>query len=160
MTNDFTGIEGHEEDIRKATMGKKNCAITKGVLKYLNDLSIEYGYNSNLISSIFDDRAGTVTDVVDERFPLFLSMVIPHYHKQGKKTDLHYRTVWVGIMSNDHKKEVRLKVDIPATAYELLPEVPEITYMSTSEWAEWWKDNKQDIENEYVQSYSKNKEEE
>ena len=60
------------------------------------------------------------------------------YHKQGERTDLHYRTVWVGLLSKDRDRERKFIVDIPATAFNLLPEVPQIKYLETKEWTKWW----------------------
>ncbi len=148
--HEYTGIEGHEDDIAKATMKKANCAITKDVLKYLNNLSIKHEYNRQLIDSIFLSRADVITDVIDERFPLFLSMVVPHYHRAGVKTHLHYRTIWIGIMSNDTTKEHKFVVDIPATAFELLPEVPEIQYLTPDKWRDWWEQEKENITQEFI----------
>ena len=159
MSEDITwsGIEGHAEDIAKAMMMKKSCAITKDVLKYLNNLSIKYGYNQQLIDSVFRDRseADELSDVIDERFPLFLSLVLPHYHKQGKRTDLHYRTVWVGLLSKDREKERKFIVDIPATAFNLLPEVPQIKYLETKEWTKWWEKEKRNIQSEFIKEMDK-----
>ena len=77
-TGEYTGIEGHEEDIAKASMKKKSCAITKDILKYVNNLSIRYGYNRQLLDAIFRSReeSDELSDVIDDRFPLFLVMVV------------------------------------------------------------------------------------
>ena len=157
FTGEFTGIEGNHRDIAKATSMKKSCAITKDVLKYLNNLSIKYGYNRQLIDSIFRDRseADELSDVIDERFPLFLSLVVPHYHIQGEETLLHFRTVWVGLMSKDRHTEHKFIVDIPATAYSLLPEVPQVKYLQQAEWADWWEKEKKNITNEFIKQMDK-----
>ncbi len=156
-TGEYTGIEGHEEDIAKASMKKKSCAITKDILKYLNNLSIRYGYNRQLLDAIFRSReeSDELSDVIDDRFPLFLVMVVPHYHKQGERTDLHYRTIWTGLMSQDRELQRRFIVDIPATAFELLPEVPSIRYLKQKEWADWWKQEKETITQEFIEEMNK-----
>lgn len=157
---EYSGIEGHQDDIAQATMRKSSCAITKDILKYLNTLSIKYGYNRQLIDSIFEPREYVdndefPTDVIDERFPLFLSMVIPHYHKAGVKTDLHYRTVWVGLMSKKKDEESTFIVDIPASAFELLPDVPSVKYLKQDEWREWWDNEKNRITQEFIDEMNK-----
>lgn len=152
----YSGIEGHEEDMRHATMQKNSCAITKDILKYLNNLSIQYGYNRQLIDSIFESRDtvddDSLTDVIDERFPCFMTMAMPHYHKEGKKTDMHYRTAWACIFVGNQTKPVTLMVDIPATAFELLPDVPQIKYLEADEWKAWWEQEKEQMTKDFIDS--------
>jgi hypothetical protein len=43
-----SGIEGFPKDVEEATTRLKNCAITIPILKMLNDMAIENGYNRQI----------------------------------------------------------------------------------------------------------------
>ncbi len=43
-----SGIEGFPKDVEEATERLKNCAITIPILKMLNDMAIENGYNRQI----------------------------------------------------------------------------------------------------------------
>ena len=58
-------------------------------------------------------------------------------------------------MSKDRHTEHKFIVDIPATAYGLLPEVPQVKYLKQNEWADWWEKEKKNITNEFIEQMNK-----
>jgi len=53
---------------------------------------------------------------------------MPHYHKEGVRTDMHYRTIWeVVMMGSKDDSTTTVIVDIPQEAFDMLPEVPTVT---------------------------------
>ena len=111
------------KDISDATIPKSHVAITRDILEYLNELSVDLGYNQNLADWLFDDDSDKQ---IDRKFPIFLRLVVPHHFKAGEPTDTHYRMIWEFVFTDDYENSHTGMLDIPAEAYNLLPEVPDI----------------------------------
>ena len=131
-----SGIEGDAKDIAEFSERLKNCAITVDILKYLNGLAIDNDYNRQIVPSFLDETMDSDLDiVVDDRFPCMLMMAMPHYHKNGVPSELHYRLMLEVIVKSKSGKELDTKyatvfVDVPADALDLLPNVPDIQWIS------------------------------
>tara|TARA_R100000084_G_scaffold41709_2_gene17015 strand:+ start:3409 stop:3873 length:465 start_codon:yes stop_codon:yes gene_type:complete len=110
-------VEG--EDL--TMVDSKRIAITIDVLKVLNDQAIENSYNQQLTEQFFVD--------VDRRFPAYLKMYMKHMHREGVPCEVHMRTIWECVLldqtgAGDKVKTVNVKVDIPLTTFESLPNTP------------------------------------
>jgi hypothetical protein len=138
-----SGIEGYPKDVEEATARLKNCAITIPILAYLNKLAIENGYNRQIREGFLDetiddsDKYDDHDDRADDRFPAIVMLAMPHYHKQGVPTELHYRLMLEVIVKSKSGKDIGEKyatvfVDIPAEAFNILPNIPNITWLNTS----------------------------
>ena len=139
-----SGIEGDRQDIIDFSKRLKNCAITVDILKYLNGLAIDLDYNRQIEPSFLDESMpyieGTtdVNEVVaDNRFPCVVLMAMPHYHKQGKVTEMHIRLfVEVIVKSNNgeplEKEYTQVVVDVPMEAIEILPNIPEVRWVDNN----------------------------
>ncbi|MBO71659.1 MAG: hypothetical protein CL508_05240 [Actinobacteria bacterium] len=121
------------KELSDATI-KSHCAITRDILEYLNDLSVDLQYNRSLPNWLFDDE---VEKQIDRKFPVFLRLVVPHHYKSGEPTDVHYRTVWEFVFSDDYENSHTGMLDIPAEAFNLLPEVPEVVQVNEETYELW-----------------------
>jgi len=138
-----SGIEGYPKDVEEATARLKNCAITIPILAYLNKLAIENGYNRQIREGFLDetiddsDKYDDHDDRADDRFPAIVMLAMPHYHKQGVPTEMHYRLMLEVIVKSKSGKDIGEKyatvfVDIPAEAFSILPNIPNITWLNPS----------------------------
>ena len=136
-----SGIEGFPPDVEEATERLKNCAITIPILSLLNDLAIENGYNRQIREGFLDERIDDSDKYddhdhrADDRFPAIVMLAMPHYHKNGTPSELHYRLMLEVIVKSKSGKELDTKyatvfVDVPADALDLLPNVPDIQWIS------------------------------
>ena len=136
-----SGIEGFPKDVEEATTRLKNCAITIPILKMLNDMAIENGYNRQIREGFLDETIDDSKDYpdkhdhrADDRFPAIVMLAMPHYHKNGVPAELHYRLMLEVIVKSKSGKTLAEKyatvfVDIPAEAFDLLPNVPDIQWI-------------------------------
>lgn len=131
---------------------RKHIAITKSILQYLNELAIKNGYNRQLAEWIFSARPMGELDCIDDRFPIFLKMSMPHYHKEGVRCETHYRTIWEVVMASNTDTTTTLVVDIPSEAFKMLPEVPEVMNIDNDEVITVWENLQQ---NEKVSTFIK-----
>lgn len=111
----------------KEVIVKQHIAITKNILEYLNSLAIKNEYNRQLAEWVFSANPIGDLDCIDARFPIYLKMSLPHYHKAGKRVEQHYRTIWEVVMVNNTDSTSTCIVDIPKEAFDMLPEVPTVT---------------------------------
>jgi hypothetical protein len=119
---------------------KSYVAITKTILNYLNSLAISNGYNRSLMEWLFNTKGTDDMKAIDGRFPIFLKMAMPHYHIEGVVAPMHYRTVWECVLIGDDdtvNESATVIVDIPAEAYELLPDVPEVQNITDDVMSVW-----------------------
>lgn len=141
--SEFSGIEGFPADVEKVTERLKSCAITIPILAYLNGLAIKNNYNRQIregfLDETIDDSAEykDADEVADGRFPAIVTLAMPHYHKQGKPTELHYRLMLEVIIKSKSGKAIDKKyatvfVDIPAEAIDALPNIPDISWINPS----------------------------
>jgi hypothetical protein len=137
----------HSKEISDATIPKKHCAVTRDILLYLNELSVDIGYNQNLADWLFDDS----NDIqIDRKFPVFLRLVVPHHYIAGEPTDTHYRTVWEFVFTDDFENSHTGMIDIPAEAYHLLPEVPEVVQVDNDTYELWSKLDTETITSDFI----------
>ena len=143
-----SGIEGDTSDIVEFSERLKNCAITIDILKYLNGLAIDNDYNRQIEPSFLDETMDSDFDIVaDNRFPCVLVMAMPHYHKQGVKTDTHVRLMFEVIVKRIDgmpldKEYTTVAVDVPMEAIEILPNIPDVRWVETAtnrkDWLNIW----------------------
>ena len=114
-------------DTEEPIIVRRHVAITKSILEYLNTLAIKNRYNRQLAEWLFSANPMGELDCIDARFPVFLKMSMPHFHKEGVRTDTHYRTVWEVVLVNKKDTTTTVVVDIPKEAFDMLPEVPTVT---------------------------------
>ena len=74
--------------------------VTTPVLKHLNDVAVEEGYNRTILKGFFDPKA-SIEDSIEQSdrvaipdYPVSCVMALPHYHKRGVLTMPHVRTQW------------------------------------------------------------------
>ena len=138
-----SGIEGYPKDVEEATARLKNCAITIQILAYLNKLAIENGYNRQIREGFLDetiddsDKYDDHDDRADARFPAIVMLAMPHYHKNGVPTEMHYRLMLEVIVKSKSGRDIGKQyatvfVDIPAEAFSILPNIPNITWLNPS----------------------------
>ena len=135
------------EGINNATIPKKHCAVTRDILLYLNELSVDIGYNQNLADWLFDDSNDKQ---IDRKFPVFLRLVVPHHYIAGEPTDTHYRTVWEFVFTDDYENSHTAMIDIPAEAYHLLPETPEVLEVDKDTYELWSKLDTETITSDFI----------
>lgn len=135
------------KDISDATIPKKHVAITRDILQYLNELSVDIGYNQSLADWLFEDSQDRQ---IDKKFPIFLRLVVPHHFIAGEPSDTHYRTIWEFVFTDDYENSHTGMVDIPAEAYELLPEVPEAIQVDEGTYDIWSSMDTESITNDFI----------
>ena len=116
---------------------KTHVAITKPILKYLNELSIKNEYNRQIAEWLFEATPLGELACIDDRFPIFLKMAIPHKHKQGVECEEHVRTIWEFVIQDDSEQTHTVVVDIPLDAYSMLPDVPLVTNIQEEPMEVW-----------------------
>jgi len=116
---------------------KTHVAITKPILRYLNELSIKNEYNRQIAEWLFEKTPLGELACIDDRFPIFLKMAIPHRHKQGVECEEHIRTIWEFVILGDSKQTHSVAVDIPLEAYSTLPDVPLVTNIQEEPMEVW-----------------------
>ena len=135
---------------------KRHVAITKSILEYLNTLAIKNGYNRQLAEWIFSATPMGELDCIDARFPVFLKLSMPHYHKEGVRTDMHYRTIWeVVMMGTTDDSTTTVIVDIPQEAFDMLPEVPTVTSIDDDVVEVWDNIATEEMTNNFIQDVEK-----
>jgi hypothetical protein len=133
--------------ISDATIPKSHVAITRDILEYLNELSVDLGYNQNLADWLFDDDSDKQ---IDRKFPIFLRLVVPHHFKAGEPTDTHYRMIWEFVYTEDYENSHTGMIDIPAEAYNLLPEVPEVVQVDENTYDMWSQLDTETITSDFI----------
>jgi len=93
---------------RKGSESK--VADTKG-LKWLNDLSIAWGYNRNLSDEFFEKA--------DPRGTHILSVLMIHKHAQMRPVAPHYRCVVLAKMRR-RRRPTFVVLDLPMSAFQSL----------------------------------------
>jgi len=148
-----SGTEGDSKDIIEFSEKLKNVAITVEILKYLNGLAIDLGYNRQILPEFLDINAENkenIDVVVDDRFPVILYMAMPHYHRAGEKVDTHVRMFFEVIVKNrdgskPDKEYTQVAVDVPIEAINILPNIPEVRWidekLNRNDGYEHWRDN-------------------
>ena len=116
---------------------KTHVAITKPILRYLNELSIKNEYNRQIAEWLFEPTPLGELACIDDRFPIFLKMAISHKHKQGVECEEHVRTIWEFVVQGDHEQTHSVAVDIPLDAYSMLPDVPLVTNIQEEPMEVW-----------------------
>lgn len=146
-----SGIEGDSKDIIEFSEKLKNCAITVEILKYLNGLAIDLGYNRQILPEFLDvnvENKEKLDVVVDDRFPVILYMAMPHYHRAGEKVDTHVRMFFEVIVKNrdgskPDKEYTQVAVDVPVEAINILPNIPEVRWidekLNRNDGYEYWR---------------------
>ena len=139
-----------EETVRVS----QHVAITKSILEYLNTLAIRNGYNRQLAEWVFAANPMGELDCIDARFPIFLKMSMPHYHKEGESTDLHYRTIWEVVLVKQEGTSTCI-VDIPKEAFDMLPEVPAVQNITDDVMEVWNNLQTEELTKNFIQDVEK-----
>jgi len=133
----------------------QHIAITKSILEYLNTLAIKNEYNRQLAEWVFAANPMGELDCIDARFPIFLKMSMPHYHKEGVPTDMHYRTIWEVVLMKDNEGSHTVIVDIPKEAFDMLPEVPAVQNITDDVMEVWNNVQTEELTNNFIQDVEK-----
>jgi hypothetical protein len=135
--------------------------VTTPVLKHLNDVAVEEGYNRTILKGFFDPNA-SIEDSIEQSdrvaipdYPVSCVMALPHYHKRGVLTMPHVRTQWSvpTISVEDYLsvagttfsvadkgfevKWVQVSLDIQGNTWENLPTIRPYAWLDVPEEIRW-----------------------
>jgi len=135
--------------------------VTTSVLKHLNDVAVEEGYNRTILKGFFDPSA-SIEDSIEQSdrvaipdYPVSCVMALPHYHKRGVLTMPHVRTQWSvpTISVEDYLsvagttfsvadkgfevKWVQVSLDIQGNTWENLPTIRPYAWLDVPEEIRW-----------------------
>ena len=156
------------DKVKEMSERLKNCAITVDILRYLNDLAIDMGYNRSLNPEFLDETMDTelamkMDIVADTRFPVVLLMATPHYYKNGTATDMHVRLMLDVVVKSKvgvplDKEYATVTVDVPVEVINHLPNIPEVRWIDTDtdrkEWIKVWdKVDKSKLSEDFIKDF-------
>lgn len=145
-----------QHNYRVQTHEYNYLVLTTNVLETLNEEAIKKGYNRTLRRGFFNAQAGIddpseYTDrVAVDNYPVTCVMAMPHYHKAGKLTMPHVRTIFnvptvpvtsvdTGISPKDIKWET-IQLDIAGETWENIPTVRPYAWLDIPEGSSYERD--------------------